>query len=330
MYYKYFYLNGNYVVSCTDFGKTREYTTLRIGEDFEPDFPDSIDLKITNKCSHGCSFCHESSGPLGKSFNLENTKKMLSQLPGGVEIAIGGGNIFDCFDDFFGLLEFCKSKDFFARATVNILDLLNFKKQELILRCFGADENHFFNSKKDNLLGALGISVSRFIEVGLFEENKIHNFNYYTHGNFVFHIILGIYPIEEFMDLLDYCLTNSYGILILGLKQFGRAANIGEPKDIEKWKQVVSKTIYESRISSSKLVLGLDNLAIEQLDIKSKLTEREWKKLYLGNEFSHSMYIDAVEETFAPTSRSPLEERVKWCDTGSVVEYFKNNHKPWN
>ena len=42
------------------------------------------------------------------------------------------------------------------------------------------------------------------------------------------------------------------------------------------------------------------------------------------------MYIDAVEETFAPTSRSPLEERVKWCDTGSVVEYFKNNHKPWN
>lgn len=328
MYYRYSYLNGNYIVNCTGFGKTREYTTLRVGEEFEPDFPDSIDLKITNKCSHGCSFCHESSGPLGKSFNLENTKKMLSHLPGGIEIAIGGGNILDCFDDFFELLEFCKSKEFFSRATVNILDLLNFKKQELVLKCFGFDVNCKF--KRSDLLGSLGISVSKFNEVKILEENKISNFDYYTSRNIVFHIILGIYPVEEFKDLLDYCLSTGYGILILGLKQFGRAENIGNPRDIERWKQVISSTVYKTRFSSNKLVLGLDNLAIEQLDFRSKLTEEEWNKLYLGNEFSHSMYIDAVEETFAPTSRSPLEERVKWCDVNSVIEYFKNNHKPWN
>ena len=43
MFFRYIYLNGNYIVTCTKFGKTRKYTTLRIGENFKPNFPDSIE-----------------------------------------------------------------------------------------------------------------------------------------------------------------------------------------------------------------------------------------------------------------------------------------------
>ena len=54
------YINGNYFVQ-SDWTGTKVKRTLRVGEDFNPDFPDSIDLKITNSCSHACPFCHEDS-----------------------------------------------------------------------------------------------------------------------------------------------------------------------------------------------------------------------------------------------------------------------------
>ena len=62
------YLNGNYVVYWK--GDTLIKRALRVGEDLISEFPDSIDLKVTNKCSWGCDFCHESSNPGGKCFKL--------------------------------------------------------------------------------------------------------------------------------------------------------------------------------------------------------------------------------------------------------------------
>ena len=325
MYYKYSYINGNYIVYCTKSGKTREYVTLRFGEDFEPNFPDSIDLKITNKCSIGCSFCHESSNPNGKSFNIENTKKMLSVLPGGIEIAIGGGNIFDCYQDFKKLLIYCKEKNFYTRATINIKDLFDPRKQDII------SNELFSESLSKTLLGAVGLSILNFNEVKLYEEKKKPDFSYKVQPyNTVFHIILGIFPVDNFLELMDYCLLRSVGILILGLKQFGRASSMDKPKDLDKWRNLISKTIYESRVGFNKLILGMDNLAIEQLQLKNMFTEKEWQEFYLGNEFSHSMYVDAVEETFAPTSRSPKSERVSWKDVESISKYFKDNHKSWS
>lgn len=67
------YINGNYFVTLDNEG-TKTYRALRKREDFISEFPDSIDLKITNKCSIGCSFCHESSIKTGKSFNLDKQR----------------------------------------------------------------------------------------------------------------------------------------------------------------------------------------------------------------------------------------------------------------
>jgi hypothetical protein len=57
-----------------------------------PKFPESIDLKITNRCNVGCVFCHENSVPNGKHADLEKTLEKIKCLPKGVEIAIGGGD----------------------------------------------------------------------------------------------------------------------------------------------------------------------------------------------------------------------------------------------
>jgi hypothetical protein len=44
-----------------------------------------------------------------------------------------------------------------------------------------------------------------------------------------------------------------------------------------------------------------DNLAVEQLEVQRFCTPEEWKELYQGE---HSMYINAVDHTFSPSSRS--------------------------
>lgn len=48
------YKNGNYKVFIFDDG-----TMIRHTEDdtYRPEFPDSMDIKITNKCDMGCKFC---------------------------------------------------------------------------------------------------------------------------------------------------------------------------------------------------------------------------------------------------------------------------------
>ena len=80
-------------------------------------------------------------------------------------------------------------------------------------------------------------------------------------------------------------------------------------------------TAFELALTLNPKIIAFDNLALEQLDIKSALTDSEWNTFYLGDECSHSMYIDAVEGKFARTSRS--EDRVSW-DSIRLLDYFKS------
>jgi hypothetical protein len=71
-------------------------------------------------------------------------------------------------------------------------------------------------------------------------------------------------------------------------------------------------------------IISFDNLAIEQLNLFSKISSEIRKATYQGDDFTHTMYIDAVEQTFAPTSRAPKNDRVSWSTMG-LSEYFKKN-----
>ena len=81
------YENGNYTVFLYTDG-TKEKITQE--ECFKAEFPDSIDLKISNYCDANCPMCHENSGTHGLHADLNAS--FLSSLPAGIELAIGGGN----------------------------------------------------------------------------------------------------------------------------------------------------------------------------------------------------------------------------------------------
>lgn len=82
------YVNGNYTVDIYSDG-TKTRTTEH--DNFLPDFPESIDIKITDYCDLGCRFCHEMSTTIGKHSDLAMLLTILHKLPIGIELAIGGG-----------------------------------------------------------------------------------------------------------------------------------------------------------------------------------------------------------------------------------------------
>ena len=58
------YLNGNVTVTLFDNGtKIQEWDD---NEGVHPDYPNSMDIKITNYRNAGCSYCHEKSTINGK------------------------------------------------------------------------------------------------------------------------------------------------------------------------------------------------------------------------------------------------------------------------
>jgi len=58
----------------------------------EREFPDSMDVKITDYCDAWCSFCHEMSTEEWLHWDLWLFLEWIKKLPKGIEIAIWGWN----------------------------------------------------------------------------------------------------------------------------------------------------------------------------------------------------------------------------------------------
>ena len=97
------YKNGNYhVIILNDGTMIRNY-----GKEMIPEFPDSMDIKITNKCTGtNCLYCHENSGPDGKHGKILNVP-FLESLHKYTQLAIGGGNVLE-HPDLIPFLIWCK------------------------------------------------------------------------------------------------------------------------------------------------------------------------------------------------------------------------------
>ena len=264
------YLNGNYVVRLYEDGTKIKDTK---DDKFVASFPDSMDVKITNYCDLNCPMCHEMSNTLGKEGDLNS--EFFSSLKKGVELAIGGGNPLS-HKDLMPFLKRMKDKGIICNLTINEKHLL--KNKELIN-----------NLIKDKLIYGLGVSLNEINEETI-EFAKVNK-------NTVFHVINGIFT------GFDKLANKGLKILILGYKKFGRG------KDF--FSEIVDKRMKETKEVLPSLLhkfkcISFDNLALEQLDVKSLISEKEWEYMYMGDDGEASMYIDLVEKKFARSSTSEL------------------------
>jgi len=290
----YQYRNGDYNCSILSDG-----TLIKETESENPQFsfPVSIDVKITNYCDLAsvCIFCHEQSNKKGKHADLLRLMDVLDELPSGIELAIGGGNPL-AHPDLKEFLVNCKNKGLIANLTVNQLHLK--KNYEFIWELIN-----------NELIKGLGISYRK-----KFSNSYETSFVNYEHT--VIHLIAGV---DDYSVIGDLMSVGYKKFLILGYKQFGNGVSHYKKfsdkveENIRQWYMFLPKYI-------GKCLVSFDNLAIEQLNVKRFFTDEGWNLFFQGDDFTLSMYIDAIEQKFAPTSRS--EERKSFNDY-SLIDYFQ-------
>lgn len=282
------YQNGNtFVTLMSDGSKIREYEDTPFIV-----FPESIDVKITNYCDMGCSYCHESSTIKGLHGDLNKLLEVIEPLPRGVELAIGGGNPLS-HPNLVEFLQILKDRGLIANITVNQGHLKTY--QDLLLYLI-----------KEDLVKGVGISIVN------------NNFNYIkplleVTNNIVYHVIAGVNEIEVINKLIP--LSKECKVLILGYKVFGFGVQFYSDSTLSNLKHWY-KSLYRY---FNNCTLSFDNLAIEQLKVKRLLTKEAWNSFYMGDDFTYTMYIDAVNQEYAPTSRS--KQRVSFHQN-TLIEFF--------
>jgi hypothetical protein len=296
------YINGDFSTTLYDDGtKVRQ----QMGPDGQVSFPESIDVKITDYCDAGCSFCHEVSTKWGEHGDLDKLFDVLSVLPKGIEIAIGGGNPLDHSELEYFLVRM-KDAGFICNLTVNQQHVPVFR-------------NDLVRFILQDLVKGIGISVSS-------QRLDDCKFLYEYTSNIVWHVIAGVHNhgiMESFYNVKNYGNTqlDSVKILILGYKDFGLGTQYRTEKVDQKilwWRRKLPKLLRNAKYHGYEF--SFDNLAVEQLKLQNLFTAKAWSELYMGDDFEFSMYIDAAKQEFAETSRSV--DRVSWSNN-NLLNYFR-------
>lgn len=285
-------INGNSFVELYDNGTRRVRTIDRHCKYIELDLPLSLDINISNRCSNGCPYCYAGNTPTGNVADLLD----MNYLKGisGIEIAI---NIQYPLPKNFKLwLEMMKQQNIIVNGTINQLD-------------FERDINTLYTMKELkqlDLLHGLGISFRKYDET-LYQTIKEE-----LGDDVVVHVIVGITPIDDIVKLLN----NNFKVLILGYKQKNRGIDYFANANIEVFKNDIDKILNYN----FKSVIAFDTAGLKQLDIKNKISEKQWNNSYQGDEGTISFYIDAVNKTFnidSHTTKEPIN-----IDNLSLKEMF--------
>lgn len=283
------YQNGNAEISITSDG-TR---TITFEDTLKLEYPLNIDIRVTTACSLGknpitgksvCEFCHESAVTNGRECNYDELKSKLAGLPAGIELAIGGNKLTNGLKDF---LQWARDQQYICNLTVNSLHLKAYRKELIALI-------------DDGSIKGLGISYRKGFSI---EPDDY----FIKYNNTILHVIAGIDNVDEIVA------TPFNKVLVLGYKTFG----YGKDYYSETVKDNLTQWKYRIPLLFNKQVCSFDNLALEQLDVKRLMPAETWATF---NQGEHSFYIDAANEVFAPSSRSP--NRTNW-NTYNVKEFFK-------
>ena len=278
------YRNGNSItrINLEDGTKIRETKD----DEFNLDFPESIDLNIGSKCDGGCKFCYINASPNGIDADLMNVP-FIDTLHPYTECAINGNSI--DHPQLIPFLEKLKSKKIIANITVN---QIHFERKEDIIK----------DLVEKDLIKGIGISLREPTPEFIKRVKK--------YSNAVLHVINGIFSAQDIEATRDQGLK----ILILGYKNLGRGVDYKEKNDyLIKARQKYLYDVLETLPNHYKCV-SFDNLALEQLDVKRILTPEEWDEIFMGEEGTSSMFIDLVTKKFGISSLASEDEMMPMLD----------------
>lgn len=272
------YKNGNTWTTIYNDGTKTHYTK---DDEFNFAFSESCDISISQCCDNGCEWCYYGCSPTGKHGKLTGWKFFDSMRPY-TEIAINLQSPVN--PDLIPFLTEMRDRKIIVNVTVNQNHFMDDSMLSLICHL----ESH-------GLIKGVGVSLTNPIQNGFIETVK-------EFPNAVIHVIAGVTPWED----IQYLMGRGLKILILGYKKTGRGKKYYDGLFIP----IITQMKYlegglDDVINGFKVV-SFDNLAIEQLHIKDRLTNKEWNMFYGGDDGTVTFFIDLVKGVFARNSLSQI------------------------
>lgn len=247
------------------------------GNKFMPSFAENCDVTITERCDGQCAFCYAGCTPDGKHGDLN--AKFLDTLHPYTELAINGNDM--SHPDLIPFLEKMKARMVFVNVTINQKHF----------------EQHFElieDLQQKGLIKGVGVSLNKTTSQFIQLVKSVRNV--------VIHVINGIVTRDDWYNLQN----NDLDVLILGYKTTGRGddylcKNQGKVERNQEW-------LRESLpISFNKFrTVEFDNLALEQLDVQSMVSEDLWNAHYMGDDGDFTFFINLVGGYFAENSTSSI------------------------
>lgn len=312
------YKNGCVDVTIYDDGtKIREWDDEKYGIEPELEFPESADIKVTNFCDAGCFMCHEQSGLQGKHGNLEKLSDMIerSNLPEGIEFAIGGGNPLTTpgIEKF---LETEKTRNHIINVTMNYNHISP----------NGKYRQQTIDYLKRGLIKGLGVSVMDCNSENFLNDKELQDVSF----NIVIHIIEGINSFYNVKEKLFNCNWKYPKVLILGKKNFGRYGMLSEDKKaIDDKQTAIWRENILDFLKEFNGVTSFDNLALERLDVLSKLPKEVVDTQWFGEEGTHTMYLDFVKEEYGRQSTSKDRKPIGDKTFREIYKDVYQHRKEW-
>lgn len=273
--------------------KTREKIRIGFNGKWQPHVPEIIDIKITNYCTHNCSFCYTGSTEFGEHASLKNLNFIFDRIsydlvsytdPWKVpEIVLGGGSPIMHPDIWKLTKKIKKDHDHNISTTIANLTELEENKEKL--------KDHF---------DSVGVTYKQFdFQININSLKSFVSDGGWESTPVVVHFIDRIDTTQQVLDFIDYCGAHgigSYGharsltILLLGFKRSGRGTNFSfqnPPLDFDKIKE-----------HAQWMNIGCDNAFIEDHNLPKDPIS------YMGREGQYSMFIDAVNGNISTSSYS--------------------------
>lgn len=292
------YKNGNYTVMIYGDG-----TKVRMTNDYDfiPAFSENCDVKITDKCGMGCSFCYEGCTKEGKHADLLKYTKLIDSLHPYTEMALNGNDL--DIPNFVEFLELLKEKKVFANITVH---------QQQFMKNF----DYIKSLQEKGLIHGIGVSLSNSSN-----EEFIQKLTQVK--NTVIHTINGLFTETDYNNLKDKGLK----VLFLGYKHLRRGDTYysEHSNTIENNIKWLSGQIMD--ITTHFKVVSFDNLSLNQLDIKSKLDPKKWEEFYMGDDGGFTFYIDLVAGTFSKNSLSQVRYPIEDKTIDEMFRIIQENNK---
>ena len=274
--------NGNYIVgqASRSVEKYKHSTDGRIRlmvEDGDPipEWPELIDVKITNKCNHRCKFCYMDSNKNGGEADIYLLYSFVTEASklGRIEFSIGGGNVLE-YSRLEDLLSFIKDKNCIANITINAKDCDRIIKDEGLLKTL------------QETVSGVGISCfsPKDVECAYKLRKRWGNrgFRYHFKTDFVIHTIPEYLGVEKTVEIMDAA-QGKFRVLFLGYKTNGRGAS-------QKYHTFSNKDL--TTITEHRYVSVDTTFANRYLDFLK--ANYDIDKTITLNEGEYSMYFDAV------------------------------------